>query len=142
MKDSSSWLTPKQAATILGCTARHINNCIVKGKLSATREDGRYYIDKSEFYRVFPEAHKKEQERNPDNKRIEQEKIKIENEMLKQIAEIKDKEIEFLRKQLETFNMKESKLLDTIQSHTRLLEHRGSSKKSWTDLFKKRDSHK
>src|ERR1043166_75353 len=119
MKESSSWITPREAAEILGCTSRHITNCITRGQLTASREDGKYYIDKSEFYRAFPEAFRKEQERNPNHKTLEQERIKIELEMFKQLAESKDKEIEFLRNQLETFNSKELKLIDTIQSHTR-----------------------
>lgn len=137
MKESSSWLSPRQAAEILGCTSRHITNCINKGKLTATREDGKFFIDKSELYRAFPDAYRKEQERNPNHKTLEQERIKLELEMFKQLAESKDKEILFLRAQLETFNNKEQKLLDALQSHTRLLEYHG--RKKWTDIFKKRD---
>lgn len=137
MKESGSWLTPQQAAVILGCTSRHITKCITRGKLSASKEEGKYYIDKSEFYRVFPEAHIKEQLGNPENQRVEIERTKFENTMLKEMTYQKDKEIEFLRQQIEAFNKKETQMLETIQSHTRLLEYQG--KKKWTDRFRRKD---
>lgn len=140
MKDSSSWITASDAAKLLGCTSRHITNCITRGKLSANKEDGKYYIDKSELFRVFPAAHIKEQERNPVTQKLESERIKLENTMLKEMTYQKDKEIEFLRNQIEVFNKKESQMLDTIQSHTRLLEYQG--RKKWSDLFKRRDVNK
>jgi excisionase family DNA binding protein len=137
MKEAN-WITPSQAAEVLQCTSRKITKWIVDGKLSASREDGKWYIEKSEFYRVFPDAYRKEQERNPNHKALEQERIKTELEMFKQLAHSKDKEIEFLRHQLETFNKKESQFLDALQSQTKLLEHQSRPKK-WTDIFKKRD---
>lgn len=111
---------------------------ITTGKLSATREDGRYYIDKSELFRVHPEAHRKELESNPQFFKLEQERIKLENTMLKDAMSNKDKEIEFLRNQISIFNNKETKFLDTIQNHTRLLEHK-TPENSWTSIFKRRE---
>jgi excisionase family DNA binding protein len=142
MKDSNSWLTPSQAAKLLNCTSRTVNNFITSGKLSASREDGRYYIDKSELFRVFPDAHKKELEKDPHYFKLEQERIKLENMMLKDAISDKEKEISFLRNQIEIFNKKESSFLDTIQSHTKLLEHKTSSsskKQRWTHIFKRQD---
>lgn len=136
MKETSSYLTSSEAALLVGCTSRHITNCITRGKLSASKEDGIYYIDKSEFFRVFPEAHIKEQERNPLTQKLETERTKIENALLKEMSSQKDKEIEFLRSQIDVFNRKEQQMLETIQSHTRLLEYQG--KKRWTDWFKQK----
>ncbi|PJD92485.1 MAG: hypothetical protein CK426_05430 [Legionella sp.] len=46
------------ASEIGGCSARHIQSLIKKGRLFAKRDDrGNYHIDKSEFYRVVPDAH-------------------------------------------------------------------------------------
>lgn len=139
MKESSSYLTVSQAAVLVGCTPRHITKCITQGKLSASKEDGKYYIDKSEFFRVFPDAHLKEQQGNPEKQKLEIERIKLENAMLKEISQYKDKEIEFLRSQIDAFNKKESQMLETIQTHTRLLEYKGGvTKKRWTNIFKKK----
>jgi len=58
MNEESSLLSTRMAAEIAECSARHIQSLIKKGRLSATRDDGgNYLIDKSEFYRVFPNAH-------------------------------------------------------------------------------------
>ncbi len=144
MKDNPSWLTPKQAAEIAGYSTRHIQNYITNGKLCATREDGKYYIDKSEFYRVFPKAHKKEQQGNFAQTEAEKERLERENEILKDIAKKKDEEIEFLRTQMEFVAQEKAKMLDAIVGQTRLLEHRKSvmdnestpRKPGWKDMFK------
>jgi hypothetical protein len=122
MKESNSWLTPTKASELLGCTSRAITNYINRGKLSATREDGKFYIDKSEFFRVFPQAHIKEQERNPQMQKQEMERMKLENTLIKEMSNMKDREIEFLKSQIESFNKKETQLIEAINSHTRLLE--------------------
>ena len=145
MKDDLSWLTPKQAAEILGFSARHIQNQITSGKLSATKEDGKYYIEKSEFFRVFPKAHKKEQEGNIAHQNAERERLAIENTMLKDASAQKEREIEFLRKQIDFISQEKTKMLDTIVSTTRLLEYKDDKNKetkkyiktkNWRDIFK------
>ncbi len=147
MKDTLTWLTPKQAANLAGYTARHIQNLITGGKLCATKEDGKYYIDKSEFFRVFPTAHKKEQEGNSAQKAAEREKLQFENELLKEMSHKKDQEIEFLRSQVEFVSQEKCKMLDTIVSHTRMLEYKQDlaqkdkmvvKKKSWIDSLKRK----
>lgn len=150
MKDLSAnnWLTPSQCAKLLDCTTRTINNMITSGKLSATREDGRWYIDKSELFRVFPGAHKKELEGNPHFFKLEQERIKIENQMLKDALTSKDKEIEFLRDQIGAYNKQidtySRQFLEAIQGNTKLLEYQSKKieekdKKTWIGIFKRRD---
>jgi excisionase family DNA binding protein len=125
-------MTPKQAAVLLGCTARNVQNLISKGKISATREDGKWFIEKSEFFRVFPEAFKRSEEGNDTNKAIKSARIEVENDYLKEMAVQKDREIEFLRNQLESFTKEKSQMLEAITHHTRLLEHIEGPKKSHT----------
>lgn len=124
MKDSSSWITPKKAAELVGYSTRHIQNYITSGKLCATKEDGKYFIEKSEFFRVFPKAHKKEQQGNIAEQIAEKTRLERENEMLRDMAQKKDQEIEFLRKQMEFQSHEKSKMLEAIVGHTRLLEHK------------------
>lgn len=146
MKDSVSWLTPKQAGELAGYSARHIQNLISKGKISARKEEGKYLIDKAEFFRVFPEAHKKEKAGNIAQKDIDNARMEKENEMLKEIASQKDKEIAFLRSQIESFTQEKSQMLEAITHHARLLEHKetshkrvsSSEKKSWLEIFKRK----
>jgi hypothetical protein len=48
-------LSPKEAATLVGMTKQGIIRAIHTGKLSATRnEAGRFEIDRSELFRVYP----------------------------------------------------------------------------------------
>jgi len=148
MKDSFSFLTPKQAGDLAGYTARHMLNIIKSGKLTATREDGNYYIDKAEFFRVFPEAHKKMEQRNARNITDEQARIEaeIENKFLRESIIDKEKQNEYLKQQLENFTHEKNKLIDVLHSNTRLLEHKkedkaasesGKEHKSWLDVFKR-----
>lgn len=150
MKDSFSFLTPKQAGDLAGYTARHMLNIIKSGKLTATREDGNYYIDKSEFFRVFPDAHKKSQAGNERNQTEEQARIQaeIENKFLREAMIDKEKQNDFLKQQLENFTAEKQFMLQAITSQARLLEHKEVKKeeepasrpkkdgKSWKDVFK------
>ncbi len=151
MKNETSWLTPSQAAAIVGCTARSIQNYIQNGKLSATREDGKYYIDKSEFYRVFPDAHKKEEASKHANKDVEIARAQAEMEVkyLKDAVLDKDRQNQYLKDQLESYAQEKMKMLDAIGAHARYLEHKDPSadtikvpserpknKKPWWYIFK------
>lgn len=126
MKDSPSVLSPRQAGELAGKTARHIQHMINDGRLSATKQDGRYYIDKAEFFRVFPEAHMDEQKRNRSGLESEKERLEFENGMLKEIASSRNKEIEFLRNQIESISLEKTKMLEVISTHTRILGQRKS----------------
>lgn len=145
MKDSA-FLSPSSAAKLAGFSSRHITNLITKGKLSATKEDGKYKIEKSEFFRLFPDAHKKEKESDPNSKDMEKARMEVENMMLKEMSSQKDREIQFLRSQLETFNQEKSQMLEAINHHARLLEHKGGvikesqnqERKGWLDRFIKK----
>ncbi len=142
MSENFTWITPKQAGELAGYTARHIQNLIVNGKLSATKEDGKYYIDKSEFFRVFPKAHRKEQQGNSAQQAAEKNLLEFENNILKEITSQKDKEIEFLRNQIDFVSQEKVKMLDAIVNQTKLLEYKGTGSKEknlgrkWRDFFK------
>jgi esterase/lipase len=137
MLDDASFLTTMEAANIAGCTSRHITNLITRGEMSAERKDKKYIIQKSEFYRVFPQTMKKEKE--PINSSIMQDnsRLSVENSMLKELCKSKDKELEFLRSQIEIFHREKDKLLDSLNAHTRLLEHVPHGKKGWS-LFRRK----
>lgn len=148
MKDSDAWLKPSEVASLLDFSARHVLTLIHKGKISATRgEDKRFLINKSELFRAYPNAHLKEQRKSPENQVLEQERLKLENAILKDAMEKNVKETEFLRtqvemlhKQIEIFNMKEKQFLETLHSHTKLLEHKAGTptKRHWTEIFRKK----
>lgn len=129
MSEESSSLGTREAAEIAECSARHIQNLIKKGKLSAIRDEGgNYLIEKSEFYRVFPDAHAKRTLANNDN---ESSRIVLEVEVrhLKEILAEKNKQNEFLHKQLETATAEKTMLLETLSSNQKLLEHTSSGKR-------------
>jgi hypothetical protein len=146
MKDSFSWLTPKQAGELSDYSARHIQNMITSGKLNAHKEDGKYYIDKAEFFRVFPKAHKKELEGNSALVIAEKERLEMENQMLKEMTSKTTSEVEFLRSQIEFISNEKTKMMDVIVSNTRLLEHKkelmeeeeSAKKRTWKNIFKRK----
>lgn len=145
MRDHVSYLTPQEAGDLAGYTARHIHNFIKSGKLTATREDNKFYIDKSEFFRVFPDAYKKFEKRNELKLSEEEVRIRheVENKFLKEAIIEKEKQNEFLKQQLENFSQEKSQMLQAITSQSRLLEHQTKSKPdgddssgAWKGLFK------
>ena len=129
MSENNSLLSTREAAEIAGFSARHIQGMIKKGKLSAARDEGgNYLIDKSEFYRVFPSAHTKRSQTNSDNdnSRIV---LEIEVQYLKEMLAEKNKQNEFLHKQLETATAEKTILLETLTSNQKLLEYSSKNKK-------------
>jgi len=129
MSEESSSLSTRIAAEIAGCSARHIQSLIKKGKLSASRDDGgNYLIDKSEFYRVFPDAHTKRTVTNTDEQGSRT-ALEVEVKYLKEMLAEKAKQNEFLHKQLEASNIEKSALIETLTSNQKLLEHTSQKKK-------------
>jgi excisionase family DNA binding protein len=129
MSENNSLLSTREAAEITGFSARHIQGMIKKGKLSASRDEGgNYLIDKSEFYRVFPDTHTKRSQANNDNDstRIV---FEIEIQHLKEMLAEKNKQNEFLHKQLETATTEKTMLLETLSSNQKLLEHSNKGKR-------------
>ena len=130
MSENNSLLNTREAAEIAGFSARHIQGMIKKGKLSASRDEGgNYLIDKAEFYRVFPDAHTKRSLANDDNdnSRIV---LEIEVQHLREMLVEKNKQNEFLHKQLETATIEKTMLLETLNSNQKLLEHHNGKKKT------------
>lgn len=115
MNEKNSFMSTREAAKEAGYSPRHLQNFITSGKLSAIRSsDGKYLIDRSEFYRVFPDA----------NKQKSQEKTKEISEeiFLNEIKHLKEMN-NFLYKQLETAEKEKNYLLETLKSSQKLLEY-------------------
>ncbi|AOW51848.1 TPA: helix-turn-helix domain-containing protein [Legionella pneumophila subsp. pneumophila] len=120
MGEKNSFMSTREAAKEAGYSPRHLQNFITSGKLSATRGvDGKYLIDRSEFYRVFPDAHKQKSQEN--SKEISEEIFLNEIKHLKEMNN-------FLHKQLETAEKEKNHLLETLKSSQKLLEHNSSEK--------------
>jgi excisionase family DNA binding protein len=136
MSENNSLLSTREAAEIAGCSARHIQNLIKNGKLSAKRTDGgNYLIDKSEFYRIFPGAHNKRSHANNDDNAT---RIVLEMEVqhLKDMLAEKAKQNEFLLNLLETAAVEKTLLLETLSSNQKLLEHsNGKKRKRFLGIF-------
>lgn len=127
MSNEKPWLTPKEAGVLLNMTGRNVTNLIHKGKISASKdEDGRYYIDRTEIYRVYPHVFKAERERN-EKKPAENVSLKLLEEkvnLLQELISEKKKQNEFLIEQLQNATTEKSKMLDSINSQARLLEYK------------------
>ncbi len=150
MNNEKTWLTCREAGALLKCTQRNVLNLIKKGKISAERdENGQYFIQKSEFFRVYPDAMKvevagsKEKSEEIITMQMLEEKIRHLEEMMSE----KNKHNDFLTEQLSNFTDEKSKMLDAINSHARLLEHKEShtsstgclkKARSWAWPFKKK----
>lgn len=144
MNESNSSISTREAAEISGFSARHIQGMVKKGRLSATRDDsGNYLIDKSEFYRVFPDAHTK---RSDANNNSNSSRIVLEAEVshLQAMLAEKDKQNgllnkqnEFMSQQLEAATIEKAALLNTLNSNQKLLEHQKtkSNKRRFFGLF-------
>lgn len=148
MDNNMTHLTTREAAAQSGKSHQQIQRLIRGGKLSAERnESGNYQIEKSEFYRVFPDAFSERQDtsfnanmmhhgRINDVTHLEAmlaEKIR-QNEFLKEQLELSIKQIEFAHTQLESATLEKTRLLDTISNQQKLIEHQ-SCKKERKKLF-------
>lgn len=129
MEERNSLLSTREAAEISGYSSRHIQNMIKKGKLSATRDDGgNYLIEKSEFYRVFPDAHNKRSDANNSDKSS---RIVLEKEVqhLKEMLAEKSKQNEFLHKRLEMATTEKLMLMETLNNNQKFLINQNKRKK-------------
>lgn len=107
---SNNQFTSKEAAEMAECSTRTIGNRIKQGTISATKDDkGNYLIEKSEFFRVFPQhSHKVKQEdmeksaeNIPSNEEI---KLKISHEVLKAKYEAEQEKNSLLASQISDMN--------------------------------------
>lgn len=131
---TSTQINTREAALELGVSSRQIQKLIKRGKLSAERnESGNYLIEKSEFYRVFPEAFNIRTDANINEQNtqvVRDHEIKHLEAMLNE----KTRQTEFLQKQLESSALEKTRLLDTISNQQKLLEHQ-NNKKARKKLF-------
>jgi hypothetical protein len=148
MDNDMTHLTTREAATQSGKSHQQIQRLIRGGKLSAKRNgSGNYQIEKSEFYRVFPDAFSERHDASFYTNMIHYRRIndvthleaiiaeKIQqNEFLKEQLELSTKQIEFAHKQLESATLEKNRLLDTISNQQKLIEHQ-SGKKARKKLF-------
>ena len=122
MNTDIPWISCKEAAEALNFTQRHIVNLIKKGKLKAECDNGKYFIPKDDFFRVFPHAVKQD-----ENKCIENITIKFLEEKIRYLEDTiveKRKENEFLREQLNRATSEKSKMLDTQNGYIKFLEQK------------------
>lgn len=148
MDNNMTHLTTREASEKSGKSHQQIQRLIRGGKLSAIRDErGNYLIERSEFYRVFPDAFVEHHDAlfNANLMRhrcindvthleaMLAEKIQ-QNEFLKKQLELSSKQLEFAHTQLESATLEKTRLLDTIGNQQKLIEHQ-SSKKARKKLF-------
>lgn len=129
---NKSLISTREAAEESGFSARHIQKLIKTGKLSAEKDEGgNYLINKAEFYRVFPDAHVRAQPRTHAHNDSGSSRTVLESEVrhLQEMLAEKNKQNEFLHKQLEAATTEKTILLDTLISNQKLLEHHSGKKK-------------
>ena len=141
MVNNKSHLMAREAAEQSGKSHRQIQRLIKNGTLSATRDQsGNYLIEKSEFYRVFPDAFNtrhdatyviKESQQCRDNEISHLEAMLSEKTRHNEFLQ---KQLEFIGSQLESATLEKTRLLDTIGNQQKLIEHQ-SSKKARKKLF-------
>lgn len=144
MSEKEAWLTPKQAAELIGLSTRVIQKRCEAGEIPNQKEDGKYYIQKADFFRMYPEAHRREQQGNASQREIDHARMAVENELLKQMLEQSKKEVEFLRTQTDVSTQEKKQMLEAITHHARLLEHKETTKedassdkkRSWKEILK------
>lgn len=127
---NKTYLTCKDISILLDISQRHVLNILAKKSISTEKDDtGKHLIQKAEFFRVFPDlmnqeidGKKTKSEGNQAMKLLE-EKVRHLQEMLDE----KKKQTEFLMGQISINDDKQSKMLDAISAHSRLLEFKESA---------------
>lgn len=127
----NSYLNVRQTSDLLDVSERTITRQIKTGKLSATKSDnGSWQIEKSEFYRVYPE--KLEKTRSD----ITSEKLQTvsENHHI-EVTDMLKKQIALLEDQLRQSNKEKEAILNTLQSNQRMLEHQAKPRRKILGVF-------
>lgn len=127
MNENKTIIGTKEAAELVNCSTKTIQNRINKGRMSATLdEQGNYQIDMSELIRVFPDVQKRIVPNiNEDSSRTV---LELQIEHLKEIVREKNKQIEILLKQLDTNSAEKTLILETLSSNQKLLEYQSEKK--------------
>lgn len=121
-------LTLNQAAKECGRAKSTLSNAIKTGKLSAEHGDkGAFLIDPAELFRVFPKTSHDDQSRPMRNTESEQENSGLE------------REVEALRKQIETANLERDReraqLTDQIEDLRKRLDREGEERRALTAMI-------
>lgn len=120
-------LTVKECAKMSSVTTRTIQKKIKEGKLSATKDEkGNYIVETTEFFRVYPNANNSENINESFGEKYSY--IQSINQLKQEVFFLK-KENEILKNHIKSYENREMKLLDTLQSNTRLLENKQKRKK-------------
>ena len=110
MIEQATKISAKEASENAGCSIRKIQKMVKSGVISAQRgEGGKYLIDKSEFYRVFPDH-------------MERPKAKPVRESSEQELRLLREQNEILKEQLQIANEEKKSLFKTLESTHRLIE--------------------
>lgn len=127
----NNYLNVRQASDLLDVSERTITRQIKTGKLSATKSDtGSWQIEKSEFYRVYPEKLEKTRSDITSGKLqtvSENHHIEVTDMLKKQIALLED--------QLRQSNKEKEAILNTLQSNQRMLEHQAKPRRKILGFF-------
>lgn len=126
MNEQNSRIDAKQAAKLAGCSTRHIQKIIKDGTLSAYRGKGnKYLVDKSEFYRVFPDLMARVAAST-----CEPVREKEDNQLL-----FLKEQNEFLKEQLNAANNEKKMILNVLENTQRLIELKPIKRKKFLGLF-------
>jgi excisionase family DNA binding protein len=126
MSEQSARIDAKQAAELIGCSTRHVQKQIKDGRLSSTRDKGnKYLIDKSEFYRVYPDLMVRTATNKAD---IISEKDDFRVNLLKE-------ENAFLKEQLNAANNEKKQILSALDNAQRLIEFKPKKRKKFLGIF-------
>jgi excisionase family DNA binding protein len=129
----NNFLSVRQASDLLDVSERTITRQIKTGKLSATKsEKGSWQIEKSEFYRVYPEKLEKSQsditsEISPS--------VSVSERHHTEITDMLKKQISLLEDQLRQSNKEKETILNTLQSNQRMLEHQAKPRRRLLGIF-------
>jgi len=126
MNANSSVIGTSEAAKMLGVSPRYIQKKIKDGELSATRDKARkYIIDKSEFYRVFPDAKLESTTTNNFAEYSQNAELRY----IELLLQDKDSQISFLKSQLEQSIIEKNTFIDTLNNTQKLLEQKITKKR-------------
>jgi excisionase family DNA binding protein len=126
MNENGSRIDTKQAAQLAECSTRNIQKLIKGGTLSAHRDkSNKYLIDKSEFYRVFPDLIPRTVTNSHELSR------ELESKQLLFLKEQND----FLKEQLEYANGEKRSLLSALENAQRMIEFKPKKRKKVFGIF-------
>lgn len=126
MNEQNSRIDVKQSAELAKCSTRHIQKIIKNGTLSAYRDKGnKYLIDKSEFYRVFPDLMPRTVANTREHLREQEDN---------QVLFLKEQN-EFLKEQLDHANGEKRSLLSALENAQRMIEFKPQKRKKLFGIF-------